>query len=523
MAVLEKGTFENLSPSRFISFTFPNPHPNNNSYTTPLLRIALLDSPLLPTTPLPKIAALLVPKDREDDWIFSTDYGHFQLLFNSPNISRLILIGNLPTNSPYPIYNHPKQDNSSHLKKFEEKLIPLLFALSPKISFQNGLFPNIPFVSYQDNVIRSVLVETFSGSDVGDFLVEDVEIDLPPEKESDQRLGLGFRFRRRLRFKRIPNLVQTQIPILPFDTSTVNLGLGQTEFRPETGFLVQPYLPPMVASLSLVASILEERIRSGLGRPRVLCIGVGGGALLTFLRTRFEFDILGVEVDEMVLMVARKYFGLVEDEFVRVRVGNGIQMLKDFARQSIHCKNSDTRCNSENVDITDLWYQWNSDFNGDVIEDLEEDQLRDRGNFQNGEVGNSENEGCLDSVDGGGSLIHVIMIDLDSGDAKNGLSAPPLEFIDKSVLLAARLALHERGVLAINVIPPSKSFYDGLVRAFKEFFSELYELDVGNGENFVLIATASPVGCVVSESGNSVMETLRQVVDDRYMNQIQKI
>ena len=100
----------------------------------------------------------------------------------------------------------------------------------------------------------------------------------------------------------------------------------------------------------------------------------------------------------------------------------------------------------------------------------------------------------------------VVMVDLDSSDVRNGVRSPPLEFIRKDVLLAAKLVLCEFGILAINVIPPSRSFYDNLVSHFQEVFHELYKIDVGNGENFVLIATASPLVFSVEDCGNSFLD-----------------
>ncbi|KAH6803030.1 hypothetical protein C2S51_034476 [Perilla frutescens var. frutescens] len=59
-----------------------------------------------------------------------------------------------------------------------------------------------------------------------------------------------------------------------------------------------------------------------------------------------------------------------------------------------------------------------------------------------------------------GDKFDIVMVDLDSSDVMNGVCAPPVEFVEKYVLRA-------------------------------EVFEELYEIDVGNGENFVLIATRS--------------------------------
>lgn len=311
-------------------------------------------------------------------------------------------------------------------------------------AFVNGI-PEIPFLSFDDEVLSGVPVEVLAGPAIGDILVEDVEIDrspAPPER------------RRRLRFRRMPNLVQTQVRLLP-DSSEAGI------FRPETGSLVQPYLGPMVAGLSLIAPWIGERVRSGV-MPRALCLGVGGGALLMCLRSKLGFDVLGVEADGVVVNVARRHFGLVEDEFLKVCVGDGIRLIERFGREGSR--------------------------------DLEH---------------GIEKLGVLSSG------FDAIMVDLDSGDAMSGISAPPLELVQKDALLAVRSALGDHGIVVVNVIPPDGSFHKGLIDAFREVFSELYELDVGNGENYVLVASALRVGAATSETGDSFAAKLNQVIDER--------
>ncbi|CAA7033915.1 unnamed protein product [Microthlaspi erraticum] len=403
---LDVRIFENISPSRFISFTIPNP-------ISPLhlLRLAVLDSPVHSTDSSPRVAAILVPKHRETDWIFSTESGHLQLLLNLPGISRLILIGDDRSDSPT-VYHRPiDEDNDS--EKLEQRLKPLAVALSPK-TLTGGEIDDVPFLIFDDDVVSSVALEKSVGPFVGEMLIEDVEIEIDN----------GVReFRRRLRFKRMPNLVQSDIKIVPRSSSSAlnpsPPSLTTTEFRPDLTDLVHPYLAPMVASLSLIGSHIESK-------PKALCIGVGGGGLLSFLTLQLGFEVTGVEIDPEVLRIARQYFGL-EESFARVHVEDGIDFLKRY---------SSTCCDDD-------------------------------------------------------AKYDVLMVDLDSTDPIHGVSAPPIEFVGRDVLLAARNVLVPSGVFVINVIPPSKTFYQELKEEFREVFAELYEIDVGNGENFVLIATVA--------------------------------
>ncbi|MCL7041627.1 hypothetical protein MKW94_021539 [Papaver nudicaule] len=481
MAV-DKGTFENLVPSQFISFTFPNPHSRestiNCSYGN-FLRIAILDSPVQTSDPT-QIAAMLIPIDRKNDWIFSTKAGHFQLLTSLPEISRLILIGNLPRGDGYlPVnYDRPILDDKEYRAEFEEALLPLLIAVSP-IAYIKGLNENfeIPFVTYEDNVISSVLVEKCYGSCVGEMIVEDVEIENVDK-------SLAREFRRRLRFKRMPNLVQTEMRIVPdrIEVDSVNLRISEMKFELDISCLVHPYLAPMVASLSLIAQNLDKCVCLGL-KPRVLCVGIGGGALLTFLRTQFGFEVFGVENDKMVVNVAKRYFGLVEGEFLRILVGEGIDVINSVARRGVQAGFA--------VSIRSA--------------DSESDQHLTT-------YGEDESKLKFD----------IIMVDLDSNDAMNGPGAPPLDFVQNSILLDAKMALNTLGILVVNVIPLSKSFYEVLICELRKIFSELYEINVGNEENYVIIASVSPISSH-NEVENSVQEKLKMANLGHYIECIRRI
>lgn len=329
-------------------------------------------------------------------------------------------------------------------------------------------------LSYEDNVNSSVVLGIHVGSFVGEMMVEDVEID---EGGSERD------FRRRLRFKRMPNLVQTQMRIVPKTPNfccSHRLGIGEIDFKPDPSILVHPYLAPMVASLKLISSYIEELTESGF-RTKALCLGIGGGALLSFMKTQLSFEVVGVEVDEQVLSVARQYFGLENDCHITVYVEDAMEFIKKLARlicSQNSCSSGDRR------------------FEGSLC------------------VGDSED---------GHYVFDVIMIDMDSSDVNSGLSAPTLEFLQKDVLLAVRSTLCGRGILVINVIPSSLSFYEATIRDLRAVFCNLYKIDVGNGENFVLIAVMLPIDSSTSNHDNSFLIKLRALVPGVFMDSIKKI
>ncbi|KAH0711551.1 hypothetical protein KY285_008972 [Solanum tuberosum] len=454
---LDPTAFKTIVPSRYITFTIPNLLLHLHHFNSSQLRIAVLDSPA-PSEPV-QIAAMLVPIGRESDWYFSTEQGHLQLILNFPQLSRLFLIGNSP-NSTHPTSYNPLLCTDgvagvADSSVVEENLMPLLIELIPRSAFcrtGDGLC-EIPFLSYEDEVIRSLVLDRCVGEFVGEMLIEDVEL------ESED--GGGREFRRRLRFKRMPNLVQTQIKIRPKNVDFVNM--EEVEFEiVDDGVLVHPYLTPMVAGLSVIRSFLDAKIGNGI-KPKALCLGVGGGALLGFLSSQLGFQVLGIEADNVVLEVARRYFGLERGNSIRLCVGDALDMIGKFATQ---------------VE--------SNGFHGYVLE--------------NGEHLNDFDD-----------KFDVIMVDLDATDSNIGMSAPPLAFFQKSALFAIRTLLSKDGVVIINVIPSDQTSYKLVITEFKEVFAELYEIDVGNEDNFVLIASASEIGHVSVHRQSKFLKKLKQV------------
>lgn len=266
----------------------------------------MLDSPIEPTG-IPSVVAMFVPAGLENDWMFSTESGHYQFLFNLPGILCPILVGDQESvnadNSA--VYNRSlKEVTASLWSRLVVSLQPLFLALFPKSCFENAIL-GISILSYVDNVICCEVLDKCIGSSIGEFLVENVEI----ERESGIGMSETREFRRRLRYKTMPNLIQTEIRIIPqANQSLDNIEIQNIKFKQDTKNLVHPYLPAMVASLSLINSSIDEHIQNG-NKSKALCFGIGGGALLTFLATHLDFEVDRVEIDMEVLRVLEQYFG----------------------------------------------------------------------------------------------------------------------------------------------------------------------------------------------------------------------
>ncbi|XP_023773077.1 uncharacterized protein LOC111921731 [Lactuca sativa] len=472
--------FETLTPSRIVTCTTPNPVNHRCYLRTPRIRVVVLDSPVpVAADDLPKIAAMIVPDQRETDWTFCANSGLRQLLLDYPNISRLILIGNdLPPN-PHPcIYTRPPDTDTVDVdrKKLEDELQSLVMSLHPKVCFQNGL-PKIRFLTYEDDLLYRVIVATFVGPVVGEFVVEDVLMEVHDD-------SVDKKLRRNLRFKRMPNLIQSQVhlyPVMADDGKVVAdvisleylKKMKNVKFQIDTTILVHSYLAPMVSGLFFIGSHLNKRIRQGFP-PRALCLGVGGGALLTFLNTQMGFEVVGVEIDEAVLSAAKQFFGFNNGNSIQLIVGDAIELIQNSAMQQ-----------------------------------------------KKGATDDSDPDVKIDGLD---AKFDVVMVDLDSNEPRYGIRAPPLEFVKKSVIQAVRLLFDDdHGVCIINVVPVDDLFYKTLVQELKDAFHSVHEIDVEDEDNVVLVATVSEPTSSMDEDAAAFLEKLMHEIPEGLLESVAEL
>ncbi|EFJ34400.1 hypothetical protein SELMODRAFT_405709 [Selaginella moellendorffii] len=377
----------------------------------------------------PQCAAMLVPQGRELDWIFSSKSGQQQLLASS-GVATLILLsrGGLGSEEEGPALDEweldEEEDEDEELKKF---LGPFLLQL---VRNKAGLdeIQEVPFACYQDNVVWSRVLERAYSRKTGMMLVEDVRLE-------------GGHLRRRLRFKSLPNLIQTEVPLLGGD---LDLGLDRTDSPSacsiDHGVLVHAYLAPLVAGFSLISRCLESC--SAAGDPAgVLCVGIGGGALPMFLSSRMDaavaaMEVVAVDVDEVVVDVARRRFGLVPAENLRVHVEDGVETVRNIARSRLE------------------------------------------------DGGGAEKEKMAEH------FFHAIVVDVSDGSSR---SCPPEEFAEGEFLRDARSALDSGGMLAMNVMPLGEESHRGLLKRIGEVFDEVYQSEVSSGDNFAVFALKNPL------------------------------
>ncbi|CAI9760289.1 unnamed protein product [Fraxinus pennsylvanica] len=213
--------------ARYITFTFPNPLSQDHHSASQFSTLHLHLPPESPPCEYP-YHSILNPTGFSP---LSPTISSFSSPPPHPHhLLRLILIGNPPTHSTPPrIFPHP-----------------LLLVLTPKSAFyQKGIcnseFLENPFLIYGDEVRKCKILEICEGPYAGEMLIKNVVVETTTKE-----------FRRRLRFKRMPNLVQTHMRILP--KNELNYGkLDNLEFVIDNSvlvLLVHPYLSHMVVCQS---------------------------------------------------------------------------------------------------------------------------------------------------------------------------------------------------------------------------------------------------------------------------------
>ena len=380
---LDAHTFEHFHPGRRIVFEFPFTNPRGSQeesvedeqdVSCNSVSVAVLDASNRDDGDGDECevecAAMLVPWGKEQDWIYESEGGQWQLL-TSANVLRLMIVrrnwqrkqglglglqhgrgederrtrrkGN-SNDGDGKGEEEEEEENARFLKRcksngkvffsvsedgirnlhpqddedVKRRLNPLLVALVPRVCFHNGI-PAVPFVVYTDKVIHRVIVEEAYSALTGFMVVEDVAL----QEDRDESRGYQndrIYFRRRLRFKRMPNLIQTEVALIfPHMPATdpshkfsfysddahaqsveginpnylekfVDCGEFRVKMQVDHTQLVHKYLPPIAAGLVLAAPCIEARM--GLCEDvKILALGVGGGALPMFLHNRFGFHI----------------------------------------------------------------------------------------------------------------------------------------------------------------------------------------------------------------------------------------
>eukprot|EP00057_Strongylocentrotus_purpuratus_P015343 XP_011669817.1 PREDICTED: methyltransferase-like protein 13 [Strongylocentrotus purpuratus] len=252
--------------------------------------------------PANKFAIFIVPQGRETEYLFGTDRGRGQLA-DQAGFQRLVVV-TLHRGHLYQSIDSIKTELSSKVMELKPSELP-----------SNT---QVPFLSIGEDVgDREVRYEA-EGSHSNRVIVEDVR-------------GEDGGMYRQIIFSSNPNIVQSQAKLVtekPRSKSGKKRGKAVT--RVDHLYLSMTFHRIMTAGLALIPGCLDL-LRT---RARGLLIGLGGGGLPMFLYKQFpklELDV--VELDPMLKDVAKSWFGLVEDERLRIHIQDGLDFIKSAAEK----------------------------------------------------------------------------------------------------------------------------------------------------------------------------------------------
>lgn len=239
-----------------------------------------------------RYAAFVVPQGRETEWLFGTPEGR-KALQKEVNYDRVAVI-TLHRGHDYP-----------SLAELRNELAECIVQLAPAGQNKKNN-REIPFLSAgQDVGTRKLCYKTQSPIS-GDIIIEDVEVD--------------EEVYRRLIFLKNPNVIQSECRL-----KKVKSKKGQSKFVVDTTYLGCDHHVYMGVGVSLAIS-------SGIKGGRVLVIGLGGGGLCTYLYNCFkQASIEVVDIDPITENIAKEYFGLPNDDRMKLHFQDGIAYMKQLS------------------------------------------------------------------------------------------------------------------------------------------------------------------------------------------------
>lgn len=254
-----------------------------------------------------QFAIFIVPQGSETAWLYSSSEGQKQLAA-SANFRRLVIVA-----------MHRNQEYTD-MQAVQSELSPMVMDLAPP-----GMPTNhqVPFLSvggdlgWREEVSRGVSELS------GEYCVENVR-------------GEDGELYRRLVFLSNAALVQSESRLVPSNTASSHKKKNKKKAKPsaapttsslsvDSGFLCCAHHEVMVAGLALVGvGTLQNKDVS----VSVLLVGLGGGGLPQFLRDFVpDVTVEVVELDPVVMEVAREWFGFRPDDHLTVTLGDGLERI----------------------------------------------------------------------------------------------------------------------------------------------------------------------------------------------------
>ncbi|XP_077440182.1 eEF1A lysine and N-terminal methyltransferase [Vanacampus margaritifer] len=271
----------------------------------PRYTLTVQDSP--PAAKVPRFnqfAIFIVPQGSETAWLYSSSEGRQQLAA-SANFRRLVIVA-----------MHRNQEYAD-MQAVQSELSPMVMDLAPPGMPENQ---QVPFLSvggdlgWREEVSRGVSEHS------GEYCVENVR-------------GEDGELYRRLVFLSNAALVQSESRLVSSNSTSSHKKKNKKKTKQpsssslsvHSGFLCCAHHEVMVAGLAML----------GIGKEKnkdvpvsVLVVGLGGGGLPQFLRDFVPgVSVEVVELDPVVLEVAKEWFHFRPDDHLTVTLGDGLERI----------------------------------------------------------------------------------------------------------------------------------------------------------------------------------------------------
>ncbi|KAL2343358.1 hypothetical protein Fmac_004643 [Flemingia macrophylla] len=416
----------------------------------------------------------IVPKIRAREWLFFSEEGQWMVV-RSSKAARLIMV----------FLDASHSDTS--MEEIQKDLSPLVKQLAPAEN-ENGA--QIPFMMASEGIKERNTIHKVTSSLTGSIIVEDVIYENVYSEVSCIFPSRELVFRR-LVFERAANLVQSEALMkdeqlrtkLVTETgrkknnasSKSRKGGSQTHNSncpsvcSENIITCISYLYCdstalwIISGFTLISSYMENVASSGkmansavgCGHGLMVCIDMWVLVLeqLEKKNDQLEAKINTVELDPVIVDVARDHFNFVEDKRLKVQIADGIQFVRDIA-------SSEATQNGKSHDPS-----------------LTKSTL--------------DNSSTASHDDVEATKVDIIIVDVDSSDPSSGLACPAPDFLEQSFLETVKDKLSKEGLFVVNLVSRSQSIKDLALSRMKKVFSHLFCLKFDEDVNEIHFALKS--------------------------------
>ncbi|XP_059924015.1 eEF1A lysine and N-terminal methyltransferase [Gadus macrocephalus] len=254
----------------------------------------------------------IVPQGKESDWQYGSSEGRSQLAA-SANFKRLVIVA------------MHRDQLYTDMQAVQAELSQMVMELAPPGMPENQ---QVPFLSVGGELGWREVISRGVSELSGDYCVEDVR-------------GEDGQLYRRLVFLSNAGLVQSEGRLISTEAAsdqrkkkvkqTALPAASTGSLHVDSGFLCCAHHEVMIAGLTMLGVGAQQNKDCPVS---VLMVGLGGGALAQFLRDFVPgVTVEVVELDPVVLELAKGYFAFRSDDRLTVTLGDGLERINALEKE----------------------------------------------------------------------------------------------------------------------------------------------------------------------------------------------